>query len=588
MEESFVYNVNRNTGFKPMIDKKWFMLSPRQSLQVKTREEIIEEYGSLENMPGYHPNLKLGYVFGKKFQNSPRFMYNISQCGFRNTSIAKEFRIPDSYYYACVPLSAIKIVNTKKIDAELEKEEPEDESKIGYSIRIIDKDKKKEIMDEMISKVDRNVLSNLFAIANRNKKVDSDIIDKYLQEWALSKYEYYLMFGRELKIEEKKEIRIDDQELDFLIRDLINKFDYKILSKIPKEDFINNKISNIDIFYANAFDDFIGKVYDKYYAIYPMFMSLGKEAFISDKLPKNDLHEKYFDGKYVPGESTFDFLEENIPEMIWEDIKDDMNYMRNLFEIRAQNGMKLSKFLSKVFDNNEFDIELSKVLQNRNQKGYIAISINPIDYLMMSMNKHGWSSCQRVIRGCFSSAPFSYMMDEPTLIAYMHNGNIYHYDNIKFNTATVGSVTYGESESVDFGEFGFDYLSFKNRELVYMDKDTCGCAFALGYCNMAEETYKQIRLLVEHVISKHLGIDEKWVVAKPTNGKNTDRSINSRYKLRIFGSQVYLDPVQSFAYIKGVSNIYDTEFNVGVDHTYCLNCGNICKNTTNRCGVCDR
>ena len=597
MEELFVYNDVKKSKFEPMIDKKWFMLSPRQTLQVKTKEELEAEFGVLENMPGYSEILGIEKSFGRKFQNSPGFMFSISQFGFRNTSIAKKFKTENGMY-SMIPLNAIKICNTKKIDSELERIEQEKKTKVEiekkeYSIHKKASEKEVTIMDEMIAKANKkwDILKNIFNIANRGDEVNDDIISDYLRDWAYNKYEFYLLFGKNLSVEKEIDISINDYEFQSLVRELSNKctvVQNTILNIIPNDTLENNFINNVESTYTGiigAFDNFIQNNYSVFSPIVDTF-SVGD--FLDDKLPHNENHEKYFEDKYVVGSSLIDFLEKNFDFITDDDnLKEWFSILRNMTKIKTRKGaVKLSKFLSKLFNDTQFDIELSKLFQHKNEKGTLVISIDPVDYLMMSMNKHGWSSCQRVINGCYSSAPFAYMLDNTTLISYIHNKNTYHYDGIRFSTATVGSVNYGDREFVDFGNNQFDYYSFRSRELIYMDKKTCGLAFALGYCNMTEETYKQFRLFMEHIVSDYLGLDEKWMIARPSNGKNTSRDKNNKYKISAIGTQVYLDPVQAFAYIKGATNIYDTVFKVGVKSTYCLNCGGECTYTDNICGNC--
>ena len=52
-----------------------------------------------------------------------------------------------------------------------------------------------------------------------------------------------------------------------------------------------------------------------------------------------------------------------------------------------QSGMKLSKYLSDFFDDKEFDIELSKFIQNKEVNSTVHISINPMDYMTASVTK---------------------------------------------------------------------------------------------------------------------------------------------------------------------------------------------------------
>lgn len=62
----------------------------------------------------------------------------------------------------------------------------------------------------------------------------------------------------------------------------------------------------------------------------------------------------------------------------------------------AKEGMKLSKFLSKAMNNKEFDIDYSKIMEKGVVKGKIVISIDPLDFILMSCNNSGWTSCHTI------------------------------------------------------------------------------------------------------------------------------------------------------------------------------------------------
>lgn len=592
MEELFTYDTNKTSSGETArkVDDKWFMLSPRQSLQVKTKNELIDEYHGLSEVPGWKEYYRDAYeeIYGKKFQASEKFIGWISQDGF---TVADDVHVFETkpYGYIEIPLSFVKIVNMKKIEEELAKLQEQKKSKKEeervYSIFVSDKDKDKKIMEEMIAKVDKDIMYNIFCIANGNREVHKDVVDIYLEKWARAKYEFYLLFGNELKIEEEREMVMDTHELDLLIMGLKNKFKYPMLQHIHREDYQTNSVTDANLYNAKLYDSVIEGLYEKFYYYVPMIKMFTMEDFTKGKIPANEQILKYFEGKYKEGDDLWKFIENEMPKILQY-----IEPLKNISKIRVTNGMKLSKFLSKLFNDDAFDIELSKVLQNRVVKGKLALSINPIDYLVMSMNKHGWSSCQRVVDGCYSSAPFSYMLDDTTLVSYIHNGTKYQYNDIKFNTASGGEVRYGDGNRLDFGKYAFEYLSFKSRELVYIDKKTCGCAFTLGYCNMSEETYKTIRLFTEHAISNYLHIEEKWRVARPSKGKNQNRDINQKYRARSRGSHVYLDPIQAFAYVKDATNIYDTEFHIGTKGIPCIVCGNdmVGSGSAKWCGHCSR
>lgn len=84
----------------------------------------------------------------------------------------------------------------------------------------------------------------------------------------------------------------------------------------------------------------------------------------------------------------------------------------------SQKGKKLSKVISSVVCDPVFDIELSKILQNKFVDTQVTLSCDIMDYLTTSINKHKWFSCYNVMSGCFGNGPWSIMQDKCTLVGY--------------------------------------------------------------------------------------------------------------------------------------------------------------------------
>ena len=161
--------------------------------------------------------------------------------------------------------------------------------------------------------------------------------------------------------------------------------------------------------------------------------------------------------------------------------------------ITAPNNTKLSKFLSSLFNDESFDVALSKVLQNRIVKGNFYVSIDPYDFLTMSVNRHGWSSCLSIenARGNGNAAgSFSYMLDSTTMVCYRSNDKDYDYDfkNVKFT---------GNSKSW--------------RQLVHINKSNCAMMFNRQYPqNSNIDTASLVRELLETRIATYLGRENEW------------------------------------------------------------------------------
>lgn len=110
--------------------------------------------------------------------------------------------------------------------------------------------------------------------------------------------------------------------------------------------------------------------------------------------------------------STHDFVNNSVGEV------DKDSYLYTYFPTIYKVGAKPSKILSKILQNPQFDIDLSKELQNRTSTGRAVVSIDPIDYALVSTSNHNWISCMCILKGFNKFGGYSLMMDNCTVVAY--------------------------------------------------------------------------------------------------------------------------------------------------------------------------
>lgn len=241
-----------------------------------------------------------------------------------------------------------------------------------YGLKLFDKLKKKEIEEikkEMISKVDRETLSKLFEYATRyynqrfrtEKEVHPNAIDFYLDYWASSKYILYLFFGRNLILRKPTVFRFD-------------------------EDFIE-KVKSL-------------------FEIEHMKRRVNGEEIVIDVS-----HFKY----YIPIIMLFN--EGDIQKNV---CVDDDN-IKELLSPFYKPGQKLSRFFSKFFDDENFDIQYSKIFQNRFNDQYINMSIDPIDFLTVGMSNTFGGSCYN-LNEFYQGAGFSFMCDKTSVMVFLSKG----------------------------------------------------------------------------------------------------------------------------------------------------------------------
>lgn len=120
-------------------------------------------------------------------------------------------------------------------------------------------------------------------------------------------------------------------------------------------------------------------------------------------------------------------------------------------------GANVSRSLSKLCQDEEFDIYLSTFLQNRKNEGYCVLSIHPVDFAMLATSKHEWGSCMDLVTGFNKSGCYSLMMDNVTTVAYEDRGNFVEYTNegytIKWNNKMFRYLVYipDDTERIVFG-----------------------------------------------------------------------------------------------------------------------------------------
>jgi len=276
---------------------------------------------------------------------------------------------------------------------------------------------------EMLQMVDKEKFDKIMAGANGIDVKRIKGTTKMLQLWAENKVNYFLMFGRKLKI--KKEI-----EIEMTADDVAE--DVETLRKA-----------------------------------YPL------QVYILDLFQKNDI--------------------------IKNCITNAPRYFKQYYDI--QPGMKLTKAMHKIFENEQFDIELSKVVQKTKKSGSLVVSIDPVDILFMSKNNSGWHSCHNIYdegggHGCYAGGIFSYIEDKATLISYRCSDTIAEYN---------------------IGKYKVEDISKSWRELLFCNPDNFYFVASRQYPYDDELLTSQVRILLETQVSEYMNVPNKWTIIHDDN-----------------------------------------------------------------------
>ena len=331
--------------------------------------------------------------------------------------------------------------------------------------------------------------------------IDSLIKNVGKSGWANKLFNNFVIEEKEKKkfIPQKVFTSIDDmiRNLDIEEEDLIN----EMISKVDIKRIMNLVNANIDqheqIKERATVDSIKTWLRDWAKSKYKFYVLFDNELYIKTTVEYEkqeldlqrqlvELYHMY--PKYALTLNTFatdDYLNNKISDR-------DYSSLREYCEIKK--GMKLSKFLSSLLQDEKFDIDLSKILQDKCIKQNLYISIDPYDYLTSAITKSGWRSCHHFVTGEHAAGCASYMFDESTLVAYMCHDKEYEY--------VIGKRKFGGNS--------------KNwRQLIFVNTQENRCIFSREYPQHYSNAFvaEKTRKLLEENICRFCDIDDYWMVS---------------------------------------------------------------------------
>lgn len=266
-------------------------------------------------------------------------------------------------------------------------------------------------------------------------------------------------FGKNFQIQDK------DEEV---ITEMIDKVNKELVTKLLT---ISNKTHPVKEEYVDWYLTEWAKAKYEYYILLGREFTYKKsvEVIMSDdeiRFAVNEVKNKY-EGEKRLILSTFS------PDA-WRKNKIEAVYHWD----RKAEGMKVTKYLSRKFQDPKYDIDISTILQNMKKKGNIVVSIDPVDYLTMAVvdSSHKWFSCYNITPGSgWSCCPTSLMIDESSIIAYRDNNKTYDYDINGIN---------------------FSWNSKQVRLIVFVDKKTSSVIFTTPTGNPSRKFKQQMEDVV--------------------------------------------------------------------------------------------
>lgn len=107
-------------------------------------------------------------------------------------------------------------------------------------------------------------------------------------------------------------------------------------------------------------------------------------------------------------------------------------------KIKIQKGSKpmrvLKNFISDAKALDEIQTAYSRVMNTKTIKGVLCLSIHPLDYLTVSVNKSNWSSCYNTLdEGAWCASTLSLISSPNTMVAYLKADKDVDYNGIEWN-----------------------------------------------------------------------------------------------------------------------------------------------------------
>lgn len=247
--------------------------------------------------------------------------------------------------------------------------------------------------------------------------------------------------------------RTTKEKKDPVVEEMISKINIPLIKKLfVLGTFGRASIDNLD---ESKFMEYIYDWAKNKKWIYQLFgnnFSISKTVKVNKS--ENEMHQLVLSlaQKFpIYGEHLKKF---SINEFVLNKVEKNNSYYAYM-DIPCKSGMKLTKFFSTLFQDEIFDIELSKILQNTKLDKTITVSIDPVDFLTMSIHKYKWVSCYDISQGCYSNCAFSIMRDSVSVITFAHNGVDAQY---VFTTKD--------------GNFSFNWNSKQLRSVGVIDEET--------------------------------------------------------------------------------------------------------------------
>lgn len=307
-------------------------------------------------------------------------------------------------------------------------------------------------------------------------------VDEYLKFWAACKPKLYRMMGKQLRVSFPVEIPKEDDIL------------YHEVSSLLREES-----SSEDGFYSLYYNFIVEEVKSALSSEW----SWGTQDFFNDLLGA---------GSLTSNKVSYSFKVK--PE----------GYQRTL---QIQSGGKPMKAILKVLTYfnapdklmkafERFRLKHSLIFNDAKIKGKLVLSIHPLDFITMSDNSLGWSSCMSWMDdGCFHVGTVEMMNANNVICCYLESDTPFYFGR--------------KNREEDKKNPNFYWNNKKWRQLIYVDKDILVSGKSYPYYN--EVLTKKALEFVKDLAAENFKWEFKFGVERYLDMKNVfsgDRMNNNR------------------------------------------------------------
>lgn len=280
------------------LETRDFKIKVGDVVRIRSKEEIRQDYADGFIVCGWNDYM---YVLcGNEYVVTPEMVERANQ-GFESIF---QITMPERTF--AISLSMLELVNG-------------DDIAVPDTISLKNENQDPTIIAEMIKKVDIMRFKKLLCIASCDSRVRPDTINekivmKYLNLWAKAKYDFYLLFGRELIIDKQVDLDMDEDDMVIKIDDLARSYpEYANLIKaFNSNEFLNNE--------SYGYNRVLGSVYPAYKRgakLTKVFAGLVKDKSFKDSLA-NMLEDRKIKSNLSLSIDPYDYFTMSVNNYGWQ------------------------------------------------------------------------------------------------------------------------------------------------------------------------------------------------------------------------------------------------------------------------------